>query len=65
MAVVVDTRRDHQLHVAALLDELEERRRHISALQARGVRPAGLRDLKADLGDTRDRLAAVLGGEAA
>jgi hypothetical protein len=67
MAVVADTdtRRQHQVHVAALLDELEERRRRIRVLQARGVRAAGLRDLKADLGAVRSELAAAVEGEAA
>jgi hypothetical protein len=67
MAVVVDTdtRRQHQMHVAALLDELEERRRRIHVLQAYGVRAGGLRDLKADLGAVRSELAAAVDREAA
>lgn len=67
MSVVadIDTRRRHQIRVATLLDELEEGRRRIHLLQARGVRPAGLRDLKAELGAVRSELAAAVAGEAA
>ena len=57
------TRREHQRYVASLLDELEERRRRINVLQAGGARPAGLRDLKAELRAVRGRLAAVVGTE--
>jgi hypothetical protein len=56
MTVTVSSRRAHQLQVAALLDELEERRRHLHRLKAGGARFAGLRDLKSDLEDTRLRL---------
>jgi hypothetical protein len=70
MAAVAHTlplqvRREHQEYVASLLDELEERRRRLHVLQAYGVRPAGLRDLKAELGAIRDRLAAALERRAA
>ena len=70
MAAVAHTlpqqaRREHQEYVATLLDQLEERRRRIRVLQARGARPAGLRDLKAELGSIRDRLAAAVSREAA
>ncbi len=54
------TRRDHQRRVAALLDELEQRRRRLYLLKARGARPAGLRDLKTDLRAVQDELAAAL-----
>jgi hypothetical protein len=60
----VRTRREHQQYVAALLDQLEECRRRLQVLQAYGVRPAGLRDLKTELRGIRDRLAAALGGDA-
>jgi len=56
-----NTRREHQRYVASLLDELEERRRRINVLQAGGARPAGLRDLKAELRAVRSRLAAAVG----
>jgi DNA-binding IclR family transcriptional regulator len=54
------TRRDQQRRIAALLDELEQRRRRLYALKAGGARPAGLRDLKADLRAAQDELAAAL-----
>jgi len=50
-------RRAHQRRVASLLAELEERRRRLYVLKARGARPAGLRDLKRELESTRRRLA--------
>ena len=56
MTVTVSERRAHQLQVAALLDELEERRRQLHRLKAGGARMAGLRDLKSDLEDARLRL---------
>ncbi len=59
------TRRTHQRRVAALLDELEQRRRRLYVLKARGARPAGLRDLKADLRAVQDELAATLASAAA
>jgi hypothetical protein len=52
--------RRHERRVAALLEELERRRQRLYVLQARGVRPAGLRDLKAELRAIRDELAAVV-----
>jgi hypothetical protein len=61
----IDTRRRHQVQVAALLDELEEGRRRIRVRQAYGVSPAGLRDLTAELGAVRSALAAAVDGEAA
>jgi hypothetical protein len=57
---VPQARRHHQRRIATLLDELEERRRRLYILQARGVRPAGLRDLKAELRAVREELAAVV-----
>jgi hypothetical protein len=56
MTVTVGNRRAHQLQVAALLEELEERRRHLQRLKAGGARMAGLRDVKSDLEDARLRL---------
>ena len=56
------TRRRHQRRIAALLDELEQRRQRLYLLQARGARPAGLRDLKAELQALRDELAATVDG---
>ena len=56
MTVTVNSRRAHQLQVAALLDELEERRRQLNRLKAGGARIAGLRDLKSELEDARARL---------
>jgi hypothetical protein len=56
MTVTVSPRRAHQLEVAALLDELEDRRRHLYRLKAGGARRAGLRDLKSELEDARVRL---------
>ena len=53
MTVTVDNRRAHQLQVAALLEELEDRRRHLHRLKAGGARMAGLRDVKSDLEDAR------------
>jgi len=56
MTTTVSSRREHQLQVAALLDELEERRRHLYRLKAGGARMAGLRDLKSELEEARMRL---------
>ena len=56
MTVTVSERRAHQLQVAALLDELEERRRQLYRLKAGGARLAGLRDLKSELEGARLRL---------
>lgn len=54
-------RRARQHEIASLLEELEERRRYLYRLKARGARPAGLRDLKDELADAQGRLAQVLG----
>jgi hypothetical protein len=59
-ASVPQARRHHQRRVAALLDELEQRRRRLSILRARGAQPAGLRDLKAELHAVREELATVV-----
>jgi hypothetical protein len=59
---VPHTRRRHQRRIAALLDELEQRRQRLYLLQAGGARPAGLRDLKAELHALRDELAAAVDG---
>ena len=56
MTTTASSRREHQLQVAALLDEIEERRRHLQRLKAGGARMAGLRDLKSELEDARMRL---------
>ena len=56
MTVAVSSRREHQLQVAAHLDELEEGRRQRHRLKAGGARRAGLRDLKSELEDARMRL---------
>ncbi len=46
--------------VAALLEQIEERRRRVYAAQANGVRPAGFRSLKYDLRGLREELARVV-----
>jgi len=56
MTATMTGRREHQLQVAALLDELEERRRQLYRLKAGGARRAGLRDQKLDLEDAQHRL---------
>jgi len=55
-------RRHHQRRIAALLDDLEQRRHRLAILRARGAQPAGLRDLKAELQMVRDELAAAVDG---
>ena len=57
----LDARHAHQRAVADLLDELEERRRRLYRLKARGVRLAGARDLASDLEDARRRLLDTVG----
>ena len=59
-ASVPQARLDHQRRVAALLEELEQRRRRLSIMRARGAQPAGLRDLKSELHAVREELAAVV-----
>jgi hypothetical protein len=56
VVVSLDARRAHQQRVTALLDEIEERRRHLYRLKARGARRAGVRDLKHELESARLRL---------
>ncbi len=56
----LETRRRHQQHVAALLEQIEEQRRRLYVQQARGVKPAALRDPKNDLRALRRRLAAAI-----
>jgi hypothetical protein len=58
--MTVSTRRARQLRIASLLDELEERRRHLYRLQAGGALPAGLRDLKHELAEAAGRLQETL-----
>lgn len=59
------SRREYQRHVAALLEEIEERRRRLAIMQAAGALPAGLRDLKAELQSVRRELAAAIEAAAA
>ena len=56
MTATMTGRREHQQHVAALHDELEERRRQLHRLKAGGARRAGLHSLKLELEETRLRL---------
>ena len=53
-------RLSYQRHVAALLDEIEQRRRRLLLLRTNGALPAGLRDLKTELQAVRDELAATV-----
>ena len=53
---MTDLRRLRRERVAALLAELDERRRRVYRIAAGGARPAGLRDAKAELADARRRL---------
>ena len=46
--------------VAALLEQIEERRQRIYAAQANGVQPAGFRNLKDELRGLREELARVI-----
>jgi hypothetical protein len=59
-AVELIPRGSYQRHVAALLDEIERRRRQLMLMRANGALPAGLRDLKAELQAVRDELAATI-----
>ena len=54
------TRRTRQLVIASLLEELEQRRRRLYRLRARGVQPAGLRDLEDELAAAQQRLLEVV-----
>lgn len=53
-------RRAYQRRVEALLAEIERRRQHLYLLAAYGVKPAAVRDLKAELQGVRNELAAVI-----
>ena len=53
----MNVRRTQQRRVAALLDEIAVRRHRLYVLKAYGVRRAGMRSLKAELGAVRDELA--------
>ena len=59
-SVPLSPRRSYQRHVAALLDEIERRRRELLVRHANGALPAGLRDLKAELKAVREELASTL-----
>jgi hypothetical protein len=59
--MTTDARRARQHQIASLLTELEERRRYLYRLKARGAQPAGLRDLKHALAATQERLLDVVG----
>lgn len=50
----------HANRVESLLEQIEEGRRRLLVLQANGVLPAGLRDLKAELKGLRRELAAAV-----
>ncbi len=54
------TRRFHQQHVAALLEQLDARRRQLYLLEASGARPAGLTNVKADLRALRNEIATTV-----
>jgi hypothetical protein len=58
----VDTRHAQQREIEALLGEIDERRRRIYRLQAGGVLPAGMRELKRELRDVRGRLSDAIEG---
>ena len=53
-------RHAHQQAVAALLDQLEERRRRLYLLETAGVRPAALHDLKTELHELHRALATAV-----
>jgi hypothetical protein len=62
-AIAIDTlrdRREHQQHVANLLDRIEQARRRLYLLRAAGVRPAALGGLKGDLLALRRELATTV-----
>ena len=58
----LNVRHTQQRRVAALLDEIAARRQRLYVLKAYGVRRAGMRTLKAELGEVRDELAEVTNG---
>ena len=54
----------HQRTVAALLDQLEERRRRLYLLKTAGVGPAALHELKTELHELRQALATAVADKA-
>jgi hypothetical protein len=59
-ATQIETRRRHQQHVSALLEQIDERRRELYLRQAGGVRAAALHDLKAELRTLRAEMATTI-----
>lgn len=55
--MLTSTRHTRPQAVAALLDQIEERRRRAIVLKTYGVRAAGMRDLKQELLELRAELA--------
>jgi transcription elongation GreA/GreB family factor len=55
----MNNRKNHQTRVAALLDEIEERRHQLYVRKAAGVRAAGMRNLKSAYHSAQEELAAV------
>jgi transcription elongation GreA/GreB family factor len=55
----MNDRKNHQNRVAALLDEIEERRRELYLRKAAGVRAAGMRNLKSAYHAAQEELATV------
>jgi hypothetical protein len=53
-------RRSRQQRVEALLGELDERRRQLYGLKAKGVQRGGLRDVKREFLEVRRHLSDVL-----
>ena len=60
LATSHSTRRERQLQVETLLEQLADRRREIYRLKAGGAQYAGLRDLKRDFHSVQHDLSAVL-----
>ena len=54
------TRRARQDQIESLLDELETQRRRLFHLKFKGVRKAGMRDLKQDFHGVQQQLSSVL-----
>lgn len=59
-----DDRRFHQRKVSALLGKIGARVDELERLRARGVRGRALSAIEAEITDLRERLAAVVRGEA-
>ena len=55
--------RSRQQQVEALITELDERRRELYRLNARGVQRAGLRDLKREFLEVRRQLSKILAAQ--